>query len=236
MLCYNINTKDGDRNLRVREKGITLISLVITIVVLAIITGIVISASTDSIKSAKKTAFITELEMIQEKVNTIYEKRKLNEEDIEYYNSLGQDVSKVEASKLLQILKGQSSMGYLYFSKEDLKKLNLDNISQDVIINFATKDVVSITGIEIDGNTYYKLLDIPNYAGQKIDYIDKNTEAPTFDVEVNKLASSWQVLLKDITYNSNVARGTLSYKLSDSEHWIIAGEKTYFEVAKPRAI
>lgn len=222
--------------MRENQKGITLISLVITIIVLVIITGIGISASIDSIKSAKKTAFITELEMIQEKVNTIYEKRKLNEDDIAYYNSLGQDVSNVGAPKLLEILKGQSSMGYLYFSKEDLKKLDLDNISQDVIINFATRDVVSTTGIEIDGNTYYKLLDIPNYAGQNIDYINKNTESPTFNVEVNKLANSWQVLLKDITYNSNVERGTLSYKLSDSEHWIIAGEKTYFEVAKPRSI
>lgn len=218
------------------ERGITLISLVITIVVLAIITGIAVSASTDSIKSAKRTAFITELEMVQEKVNTIYEKRKLNEEDVIYYNSLGQDISKVEASKLTQILKGQSGEGYLYFSKEDLKKLDLDNISQDIIINFNTRDVISVTGLEIDGNTYYKLLDIPNYAGQKIDYIDKNTEAPTFDVEVNKMANSWQIAMKNIKYNSNVARGTLSYKLNDSDNWIIVGEKTYFEVAKPRFI
>lgn len=222
--------------MRKDEKGITLISLAITIIVLAIITGIAVSASTDSIKSAKKTAFITELEMIQEKVNTIYEKRKLNEEDIAYYNSLGQDVSNVGDPKLLEILKGQSSMGYLYFSKEDLKKLDLDNISQDVIINFSTRDVVSTTGIEIDGNTYYKLLDIPNYSGQKIEYVNKNTEAPTFDVEVNKLVGSWQIVLKNITYHSNVARGTLSYKLNENQDWIIAGEKTYFEVTTPRII
>lgn len=218
------------------EKGITLISLVITIVVLAIITGIAVSSSTDSIKSAKRTAIITELEMIQEKVNTIYEKRKLNEEDIAYYNSLGQDITRVEEAKLTQILKGQSKEGYLYFSREDLKKLDLDNISQDVIINFNTRDVISVTGIEIEGNTYYKLLDIPNYTSQKIEYIDKNTNAPTFDVEVNKMTSSWYIVLKNITYNSNVARGTLSYKLNDSNNWIIVGENTYFEVAKPRAL
>lgn len=218
------------------EKGITLISLVITIVVLAIITGIAVSASTDSIKSAKKTAFITELEMIQEKINTIYEKRKLNKEDIAYYNSLGQDISIISASKLTQILKGQSKEGYLYFSREDLKKLDLDNISQDVIINFDTRDVISVTGIEINGNTYYKLLDIPNYAGQKIDYKDKNIEAPTFDIEVNKMTNSWQIVMRNIKYNSNVARGTLSYKLNDSDNWIIVGEKTYFEVAKSRII
>lgn len=218
------------------EKGITLISLVITIVVLVIITGIAISSSTDSIKSAKRTAFITELEMIQEKVNTICEKRKLNEEDIAYYDSLGQDISKLSVSKLTQILKGESGEGYLYFSKEDLKKLDLDNISQDVIINFNTRDVASVTGIEVDGITYYKLLDMPNYTGQKIDYIDKNTEAPTFDVEVNKMANSWQIVMKNITYNSNVARGTLSYKLNDNDNWIIVGEKTYFEVTNPRII
>lgn len=201
-----------------------------------IIAGVATTASLDSIRSAKKTAFITELEMIQEKVNTIYEKRKLNEEDIAYYDSLGQDISVIDESKRNQVLKETSQEGYRYFSKENLEQLDLSDMSQDVIINFETRDVASVTGIEMDGEMYYRLTDIPGYTGQKIEYTNKNTLAPTFDVEVNKLSNSWQFTIKNIVYNSNVAGGTLSYKLHSSNNWIIVGETNYFEVSNPRIV
>ena len=216
--------------------GITLISLVITIIVMLIIAGISVTAGLDSVRNTKKTAFITELEIIQEKVNTIYEKRKLNKEDIAYYNSLGQDVSVVDESKLTEVLNGISQEGYRYFSKEDLSQLDLSDIAQDVIINFDTRDVRSITGIEIDGTIYYCLTDIPGYTGQKIEYTNKNTLAPTFDVEVTELSNSWQFTINNIVYNSNVEGCTISYKLHNNENWIIVGETNYFEVKNPRII
>ena len=178
---------------------------------------------------------ITELEIIQEKVNTIYEKIVLYEEDKKYYDSLGKDILVVEPSKLTQALQETSEEGYRYFSKQDLKKLDLDNITQDVIINFQTRDVVSLQGILIEDKTYYRLADIPNYPINKIQYIDKNTQAPNFEVEVNKISEFWQIRIKDITYNSNV-QGTLSYKLQDSSNWIIVGKANYFEVRQPRFI
>jgi Tfp pilus assembly protein PilE len=218
------------------EKGITMVTLVITIVVMLIIAGIAVTAGNDSIKNTKKTAFITELEIIQEKVNTIYEKRKLNEEDVEYYNLSGKDISYVDKSILAKVLNGTSQNGYRYFSQNDLEQLDLSDISQDVIINFDTRDVVSLKGIEIDGKTYYRLSDIPGYTGQDIEYVNKNTLAPSFNVEINVLSNSWQLVLKDIVYNSNVASGTVSYKLHSDTNWIIVGDKTYFEVSDTRFI
>lgn len=217
----------------IKEKGITLISLVITIIVMLIIAGTVTVSSLDSVRSAKRTAFITELEMIQEKVNTIYEKRKLNSEDVTYYDSLGQDISNVEQSTLDVILDGIETDGYRYFSRENLKQLDLDNIEQDVIINFNTKDVASVTGLLIDGKMYYRLMDIPGYQGHEIEYEDKNTEAPTFDVEINELSDSWRININNIVYNSNVATGTVSYKLHSNENWILVGDTKYFEVNEP---
>lgn len=60
--------------------------------------------------------------------------------------------------------------------------------------------------------------------------------APNFDVEVTKLSNSWQVVLQNIEYTSNVSGGTLTYKLEDSSNWIIAGETIHFEVTKPRNV
>ena len=216
--------------------GITLLSLVITIVVMLILTGITITAGVDSIQSTKRTSLIAELEMIQEKVNTIYEKRKLNEENTNYYNALGQSISSVDMEKLGEVLKETSLEGYRYFSKEDLRQLDLENMTQDVIINFDTADVVSITGVKIDEIIYYRLTDIPNYLGKKIEHINKNSEPPTFEVRVYPQSNFWKIRLEQIKYNSNVVGGTLSYQLKDSSNWIIVGETMSFEVNQSRTI
>lgn len=213
-----------------KENGITLVTLVIGIIILLILAGIATTAGLDSIRTAKKTSMITELEMIQEKVNTIYEKRKLNQNDVTYYNSLGQDISVVNSNIITQILGQIPKEGYRYFSTENLKQLDLDNISQDVIINFDTRDVASIIGIVIDGETYYRLTDMPDYSGQKIEQVDKNNQSLTFDIEVNKLSNSWQMLIKNIVNPNQVYGGTLSYKPHESENWILLGETTHFEV------
>jgi hypothetical protein len=212
------------------EKGVTMVSLMVTIVVMLIIAGIAVAAGTTSVNDTKKTAFITELEIIQEKVNTIYEKRKLNEENVDNYDVAGRDISYVSQTVLDTVLKGVSPIGYRYFSPDDLEQLDLSNISQEVIINFSTRDVVSLSGIEIDGTRYYRLVDMPNYSGQKVGFFDRNTFAPTFTVEINTLANSWQVVLNNIVYNSKVASGTVSYKLHSDTNWTIVGEKKYFEV------
>lgn len=218
------------------KSGITLVSLVITIIVMAIITGIAISAGISTMRDAKITSFMTELEMVQEKVNTIYEKRKLNKEDMNYYASLGQDISTIDSSKLENALNGVSEKGYRYFSEKDLEKLDLDNISQEVIINFETRDVASVNGLFVEDKMCYRLTDFPSYRGQNVDYVNKNTNAPTFDVEVTKLSNSWQIFIKNIVNPNQVYGGTLSYKLNSSEEWIFLDETNYFKVTKPRNI
>lgn len=90
------------------ERGITLVSLMVTIIVILIIAGVATYSGMESVDTAKKTAFISEMEMIQAKVNIIYEKRKTNEQDLEYYNNIGQDINKVSVSKLDTVLSGTS--------------------------------------------------------------------------------------------------------------------------------
>lgn len=90
------------------EKGITLLSLIVTIIVILIIAGVAAYSGMESVNTAKRTAFISEMEMIQAKVNTIYEKRKINETEVEYYDNIGQDISKVSINKLNTVL-GETS-------------------------------------------------------------------------------------------------------------------------------
>lgn len=90
------------------EKGITLVALMISIIVIIIIAGVATYSGMESVNTAKRTAFISEMEMIQAKVNVIYEKRKTSEEEVEYYNKLGQDLNQISSSKLSTVL-GETS-------------------------------------------------------------------------------------------------------------------------------
>lgn len=60
-------------------KGITLISLVITIVVLLILASIGTYSGMNVVKSSKLTAFTTEMKIMQTQVNNLYQEYKNNE-------------------------------------------------------------------------------------------------------------------------------------------------------------
>lgn len=214
------------------QKGITLITLVITIVVMIIIAGVATYSGIESLGSAKATAFIQELEMIQAKVNVIYEKRKTNSEEKEYYDKLGQDITVINEETLSQVLGESSKEGFRYFSKKDLSSIDLDDIKQNVIINYDTCEVVSITGIEIDGVKYYKLKDLPNYNWYNVEHVNKNTEAKDFIVEQTKLSDSYRITIKD-TNGNDINTGSLSYKLHNSENWLLNGNNMSFIVNEP---
>lgn len=216
------------------QKGITLITLVITIVLLIIITGVVTYNGLESINTAQRTAFISELEMIQAKVNVIYEERKSSPEKIEYYNEIGQDISTLTLDKATEVLGETSKEGFRVFSITELKKLGLDNVNQEVLINYDTREVVSLNGFEIEGTRYYKLKDMPDYTGYNVDYINSNTQVPSFTVTKTKLSeNNYRIKLENIVYNSNLIGGTVSYKLHSDTNWILNGENTNFTITKP---
>lgn len=216
------------------EKGITLIALMITIIIMIIIAGVVTYSGRESVDSAKKVAFISEMEMIQAKVNTIYEERKTDQLKVEYYDAIGREITSANAEQVSIALGETSAEGFRYFRPSDLEQLDLANINQEVLINYDTREVVSLTGTKIDGVMYYKLKDIPNYIGYNVDYTNSNTQAPTFTVEQTKLGTSeYRFTIKDIIYKSNVKGGTVSYKLHSDTNWILNGENKSFIVKQP---
>ena len=58
------------------KKGITLVSLIITIVILLILASIATYSGISVIKSSRLTAFVTELKIMQTQVNAIFEEGK----------------------------------------------------------------------------------------------------------------------------------------------------------------
>lgn len=68
-----------------KENGITLMSLVITIVILLILASIATYSGIEVIKSSKLTKFTTEMKIMQTQVNELYQKnarRRYNDKRI----------------------------------------------------------------------------------------------------------------------------------------------------------
>ncbi len=186
-----------------RENGITLISLVVTIILITIIASVGISTGIDSINKAKVTKFNTELKIIHARVNELVEEMKLEE-----LNKLGYSIPVNKQDKVNIALGGKSSTGFRYFNRTGLESIRIANIDREVLINFATKEVVDLEGIEDDGTKIYRLRDWQNTVHQ-----DKNTEPPTFSLSKKVYGLNATIFVENIQYKGNVARGTISYCL-----------------------
>lgn len=148
-----------------KSSGITLVTLVITLVLMAILAGVVVSVSKESILDSKITSFVTELEIIQQKVLVMNKEIQLGST---VYDGIGikyDDLDNNKKNKVKTILAKHNITefsNYIYMSKEDLLKIGLKNIEQNVIITNENFIVYSFDGIEIDGETYYSIEEIDN--------------------------------------------------------------------------
>ena len=162
------------------EKGITLIVLLISIVIMLILVTAAINYGTNSAKEVQLQSFSYELQQIQGRVDSIYEKMKMeNNSNFMQLNGvyLGSNVGMSSAA--LDTLAKKKEIDYRtadqndkniypvsgysiwrYFSKNNLEEyLDVKNASMDVLINFKTREVISVQGFLYDEKNYYMLSD-----------------------------------------------------------------------------
>ena len=56
------------------NRGITIVALIITVIVMLILVGVATYAGLDSLELSKRTAFLSEMQLIQGKINVICDK------------------------------------------------------------------------------------------------------------------------------------------------------------------
>ena len=81
-----------------KEKGITLIALTITIIILIILASITTYSGISTIKSSKLNKFKQELEIMQSQVNVLYEKYRTEIEEGQVVN-IGERISEFKRRK-----------------------------------------------------------------------------------------------------------------------------------------
>ena len=143
------------------NKGITLIIVIMTVVLLTILMGLVITSSIDTYNKSKFLSFETNMKLNQKKVDMALEER------IDY-ETLGQPLNDEQRSRLATIIANDnnnmistedpSAETLRYFSSNDINEdFELSDIRGEFVINFANREVISLDGAEKNNVMYYTI-------------------------------------------------------------------------------
>ena len=156
--------------------GITLIGLVITIIILLILATIAVYSGIGTIHSARLAEFTTELKIMQQKVNELYDSytngKTVTINEIEYVGTDIQNIGKelngvFDTNQLGKIFSEDESgiidrTGYRYYDAETIQALGLENIKYEFFINIPKRSIISTEGFQNNGETYYTLNQVPD--------------------------------------------------------------------------
>lgn len=218
-----------------RERGITLMLLVITIVIIFIIAGITIKTGVDTVKSAQFMSFQSELTMVQSKVNEIsveyirenktlgveltrYEEMIWEEKEQAVWNSkeVNEILEKKAADKNISVEKLKE--GFHLCPKEYLAdKLGIEKLERNYFINLEDTIVIALEKFTYEGKDYYMLEQIESSL-YNVTYNNQITSNGTFEVEITPLISGYQVTITP-KHDKYVSKWQVKYKLKDEENW-----------------
>ena len=216
-----------------KEKGITLTSLVITIIILLIIASISVFSGTHTIKYAKWNKAKSEMETVQTQVNAWHKEYKdlSDTEKEKYIDSIGTSAGspinvKDEDSYNNALEKTKNNVAeidesnisdYRLLSEYYLKKNLGLNGSYEFLVNIKTRDVVLLSGLEYEGNMYYTTKDFNIYNTESAD-----VTGIKFDLEQgngNEIIISNVELIDSNSNESNISKFKVQYKMNDAEYF-----------------
>ena len=215
-----------------KEKGVTLIALVTTIVVLLILASVGFTSGTEAINFASFSQFKNELKVLQTKVNELNQNDEINvgteltEKQKEILNT--KTISEIIYNGKSEEEKNKIQEGFRYCNSEYIKNyFNLDSVKRDYIINVEYRYVIYSDGFNYKGTTYYMVNQIDNGL-YNVQYNDKNEKVGTFEVNSIKENDRWKIEISNITYNGYVNNWQVEYRLEEDSYWKKANNLSFY--------
>lgn len=225
------------------ECGITLMTLVITIVVLLILVSIGVTSGISTINWIKFEQFKAELQLLQTKVNEFNQSIEKSQND---EINIGMEINQVQKNILSKkvisdiIYKNISSneerekieSGFRFCDITEIKnKLGFDGVKRDYLINFQYRFVVSCDGVEYNGIIYY-MLDHIDKGIYNVYYNDKNDKPDEAEIGFNVTSvqenNRWKIEVSNIKYNNYINNWQVQYRLETDEYWKNANDLTFY--------
>lgn len=128
-----------------KNKGITLITLIITIVLLLIISGISITGTLRGHEETEEASQISELNIIQHAILERYTKAQLTKETLP-----GTNIEKAQVQTIIDEINSISGESitlkgteYMQLNVEDLENLGITKEEDTFIVNYKTGEVIN---------------------------------------------------------------------------------------------
>ena len=142
------------------EKGVSLIALAITLIVMSILAVITLDIGSDIITKANLQNINTNMMLIQAKTKIIAEQAKFNSDTSNYKGKrIIEITNNSKVNKLCEdgIIDNQEN--YYLLSQNDLNSLGLEkiDIEDGYIVNYETEEVIYVAGFKVGEKIYYKL-------------------------------------------------------------------------------
>ena len=210
------------------RKGITLISLVVTVAVLLILASIATYSGVEVIRNSKFDKFTTELKLMQTKVNELYDKYTSGE-DTSVIN-LGLDISQVSTQANKVFTSSASGItdksGYRYFNKSTINSLGIEVVDGEFFVNIQNRSVISYEGMKYEGKTFYTLAQLPDGL-YNVNYENRNVGEISFDLT----SSSYTINVSNIQYDGYIDKWQVKYQKEGQDYWSTS-EDLSFDVSE----
>lgn len=139
------------------QKGITIVSLVITIIILLIISSVGINFGINGINNTKDSKLEAELNMVQHAVLEQYTKYKTTKDTVYI---VGNKVSEEQLDEitselgitLVNIPDTYSNKDYYKLDKASLNEIGIRDTYDEYIINYISGEVINITQKKLSNN------------------------------------------------------------------------------------
>ena len=139
-----------------KEKGITLISLAITVVVILIIAGISIRGGTTTVSEVTDQVLTNELNIISQKALSVYSEYTITKDKEvligkeKQYNEIEEIIKQIEEKsgekiklKVAEEDTKSAEKKYYEVTPEEMRDIGIENCKYTYIINYATGEVIN---------------------------------------------------------------------------------------------
>lgn len=178
------------------SKGITLVALIMTVVIMLILASTATYTGIESYNKAEQIKFVSQMQLIQAKVDELVQDKEFDS------STVGETLTEAQkqiANKAVDnnefsipTIEEDIEKYLRYFDKYALSKdLDIDNVEEDIIINFKTREVMSTVGFEYEGTIYFAQYRLPE--GQQLIKYEKPTT--TLDFTYSKIPQDLSLVI-----------------------------------------
>ena len=148
-------------NIYRREKGVTLVALVVSILIMGIIAGVGVYQGTKGVTTAKDSKLMSEVGMVQHAILEQYVKYKTTKNESYLIGTKIEKDSVVQIAtemgiNLVNIPTTYTNANYYKLTANDVQKLGFENTKDEFIVNYVSGEVINYTNRkDSKGNPVY---------------------------------------------------------------------------------